>query len=92
MQLAEELNITMANVDKMLADPSPNVQRFLGVKGDLGQALGLDSKWAYNIVKQLGHYGESFERNLGNKSKLKLSRGLNQVWSRGGIMYAAPVR
>ncbi len=92
MQLAEEYDINRKNIDSMLESMNPNVQRLLGVKGNFGEILGLDNKWAYNIVKQLGNYGESFERNLGNKTKLKLSRGLNQVWSRGGILYAPPLR
>lgn len=89
---AEELGITSQNVDQMLNSNKPQVQRFLGVTGTLGQDLGLDNKWAYNIVKQVGNYGEIFERNVGVDTPLGLKRGLNDLWTRGGLMYAAPFR
>jgi general L-amino acid transport system substrate-binding protein len=89
---AEELGITQANVDEMLKSQSPEVQRFLGTAPGLGKALGLDDKWAYNIIKQVGNYGEIFERNVGVKTPLKLQRGLNALWTDGGIQYAIPFR
>jgi general L-amino acid transport system substrate-binding protein len=89
---AEELGITSQNVDEMLKSTDPNVQRFLGVSPGMGKALGLDEKWAYNIIKQVGNYGESFERNVGKSTPLKLDRGLNTLWTKGGLMYAFPFR
>jgi len=89
---AEEMGMTSRNVDDMLKSNDPQVQRFLGVTPGLGKALGLDEKWAYNIVKQVGNYGEIFERNVGLKTPLKLERGLNELWTKGGLMYAFPFR
>ena len=89
---AEELGINSQNVDEMLKSTDPNVQRFLGVSPGMGKALGLDEKWAYNIIKQVGNYGESFERNVGKSTPLKLERGLNNLWVKGGLMYAFPFR
>ncbi|NGM86643.1 amino acid ABC transporter substrate-binding protein [Parapusillimonas sp. SGNA-6] len=89
---AEELGITSGNVDEQLKSANPNVQRLLGVTPGAGKNLGLDEKWAYNIVKQVGNYGESFERNVGQDSPLKIQRGLNAQWTDGGLMYALPVR
>ncbi len=89
---AEELGITSKNVDKMLKSKNPQVQRFLGVTPGMGKALGLDDKWAYNIIKQVGNYGEIFERNVGVNTPLGLERGLNALWTKGGLMYAAPFR
>jgi general L-amino acid transport system substrate-binding protein len=89
---AEERGLTSANVDAGLKSSDPNVQRLLGVTGDLGKGMGLDNKWAYNIIKQVGNYGESFDRNLGAGSKLQLPRGLNALWTDGGLMYSPPVR
>jgi len=89
---AEELGITSKNVDEMLKSTDPQIQRILGVTPGMGKALGLDEKWAYNIIKQVGNYGEIFDRNVGPKTPLKLERGLNDLWTRGGLMYAAPFR
>jgi general L-amino acid transport system substrate-binding protein len=89
---AEELGITSSNVDEMLKSTDPQVQRFLGVTPGMGKALGIDEKWAYNIVKQVGNYAEVFDRNVGPKTPLKLERGLNNLWTRGGLMYAFPFR
>ncbi|MBY0431906.1 MAG: transporter substrate-binding domain-containing protein, partial [Rhodospirillales bacterium] len=89
---AEERGITTANIDEQLKNSDPNVQRLLGVTPGLGKALGVDEKWAYGIIKQVGNYGESFERNVGLKSKLKLERGLNALWNKGGLQYAPPAR
>ncbi len=89
---AEEFGISSKNVDQMLKSKNPEIQRFLGVTPGMGKALGLDDKWAYNIIKQVGNYGEVFERNVGKNTKLGLARGLNALWTQGGIMYAAPFR
>ena len=89
---AEELGITSNNVDEMLKSTDPQIQRFLGVNPGFGKALGLDEKWAYNIIKQVGNYGEIFDRNVGPKTPLKLDRGLNNLWTKGGLMYAIPFR
>jgi general L-amino acid transport system substrate-binding protein len=89
---AEEFGITSKNVDEMLHSKDPGIQRFLGVSPGLGKELGLDNKWVYNIIKQVGNYGEIFERNVGVNTPLGLQRGLNDLWTRGGLMYAAPFR
>ena len=89
---AEEYGVTQKNVDEMLKSTNPNVQRILGVTPGMGKNLGVDEKWAYNIIKAVGNYGESFERNIGAKTPLKLERGLNQQWTKGGILYAWPIR
>ena len=89
---AEEYGITSKNVDEMLKSTNPNVQRILGVTPGMGKNLGVDDKWAYNIIKHIGNYGESFEKNLGPSSPLKLSRGLNASYRDGGLMYGWPVR
>jgi len=89
---AEELGIKQANVDEMLSSPNPEIRRLLGVEGDFGKGIGLDDDWAYRIVKNVGNYGESFERNLGKGSRLKIARGLNRLWTNGGLHYAPPIR
>jgi len=89
---AEEKGITAENVDQMLKSDDPEVKRMLGVSAGLGKALHLDEKWLYNIVKQIGNYGEIFERNVGKESPLKLERGVNALWTKGGLMYAMPFR
>ncbi|HYN39403.1 MAG TPA: amino acid ABC transporter substrate-binding protein, partial [Rhodospirillales bacterium] len=89
---AEERGLAAANVEAGLKSTDPNVQRLLGVTGDLGKGMGLDNKWAYNIIKLVGNYGESFERNVGMGSKLQLPRGLNAQWTSGGLMYSPPIR
>ena len=91
---AEEFGITQANVDDMKNSPNPDIKRFLGVEADtkIGTDLGLTNDWAYNIVKNVGNYGEVFEKNIGQGSPLKIARGLNALWSKGGIQYAPPVR
>ena len=88
----EEYGVTSANADEMLKSNNPNVQRILGVTPGMGKNLGVDETWAYSIVKQVGNYGESYERNVGAGSPLKLPRGLNQQWTKGGIMYGWPIR
>jgi len=89
---AEEYGITSQNVDEMLQSSNPNVQRILGVTPGMGKNLGLDDRWAYNIIKQVGNYGESFETTVGKKSAMALERGLNAQWRDGGLMYGWPVR
>jgi general L-amino acid transport system substrate-binding protein len=89
---AEELGVTSKNVDEMLKSSNPNVQRLLGVTGGFGKSLGLDERWAYNAIKQLGNYGELFEQHLGKSSPLQLERGLNALWKNGGLQYAPPIR
>lgn len=89
---AEELGITSKNVDEMTASADPRIQRFLGVTPGNGKALGLDEKWAYNIVKQVGNYSEVFERNVGAATPLMLKRGLNALWTSGGLMYSPPFK
>lgn len=89
---AEEAGVTAANADEQAKGPSPVVQRLLGVTGEFGSRLGLDNKWMLNAIKASGNYGEIFERNLGSGSPLKLNRGLNALWSKGGQMYAIPFR
>ncbi len=87
---AEEMGLTQANIDQTAASSKdPAVARFVGSTGDIGKGLGLDAKWAYNIIKQVGNYGESFERNL---KPLGFDRGINALWTKGGIMYAPPIR
>src|SRR5690606_25833291 len=92
MIAAEELGVTSANVDDMRESPNPDIRRLLGVTEGAGKNLGLDERWAYNIVKRVGNYGESFERNVGQGSALKIQRGLNAQWKDGGLMYALPIR
>ncbi len=89
---AEEFGLTSANVDSQLKSANPNVQRILGVTPGMGRNLGVDDKWAYTLIKQVGNYGESYERNLGMASAMKLPRALNAQWHEGGLMYGWPVR
>jgi general L-amino acid transport system substrate-binding protein len=89
---AEELGVTQANLDAMLKSDNPEVRRLLGVEGRFGEGLGLTTDWVTRIVKHVGNYGESFERNLGSKSKIGLPRGVNNLWSKGGIQFAPPIR
>ena len=89
---AEELGVSQKNVDDMLKSNAPDVRRLLGVEGQFGQAMGLSNDWAYRIVKAVGNYGESFERNVGQGSPLKIARGLNALWTKGGLQYGLPVR
>jgi general L-amino acid transport system substrate-binding protein len=89
---AEELGITQANVDDMMKSDNPDIKRLLGTEGEHGKALGLTNDWAYRIIKLVGNYGEIFERNVGQGSPLKIARGLNALWTKGGLQYAPPVR
>ena len=89
---AEELGVTSQNVDDMKSSDSPNIQRLVGVDGNFGTELGLTNEWAYNIIKHVGNYGEVYEATVGPDTPLKLERGVNALWSKGGIQYAPPIR
>lgn len=89
---AEELGISSTTVDEAMKSEKPDVRRFVGHEGSLGESLKLDKAWAIRAVRAVGNYGEMFERNVGSKSKLGIPRGLNQLWSMGGILYAPPIR
>jgi general L-amino acid transport system substrate-binding protein len=89
---AEEAGITSKNVDDMAKSEEPEVRRILGLEGNFGEALGLTPDWAYRIIKRVGNYGEVFDRNLGDGSKLHIKRGLNALWTFGGLQYAPPIR
>jgi general L-amino acid transport system substrate-binding protein len=88
----EEYGLTQANVDQMKTSQDPPVQRILGTSEDMGKLLGLDKEWGYRAIKSVGNYGEIFERNVGPQSALKLPRGLNNLWNKGGLQYAPPIR
>ena len=89
---AEELGVSSKTVDEALKSPQPEIKRLVGVDGTFGEQLGLTKDWVVRIVKQVGNYGESFDRNVGSGSKLGISRGLNRLWTKGGIQYAPPIR
>jgi general L-amino acid transport system substrate-binding protein len=89
---AEELGVTQKNVEAMAKLDKPELKRALGSDGNLGEQLGLTKDWVVRIVKAVGNYGESFDRNVGPGSNLGISRGLNQLWNKGGIQYAPPIR
>jgi general L-amino acid transport system substrate-binding protein len=89
---AEELGVTSSNVDEMLKSSNPEIRRLLGVEGDFGKGIGLENDWAVRIIKSVGNYGEIYERNLGLNTPLKIARGLNNLWSKGGLQYAPPIR
>jgi len=93
MLIAEEKGIIQANVDQVKSSSQdPEVRRLLGVTDDMGKMMGLSKDWGYNIIKNVGNYGESFERNVGLKTPLGLARGLNELWNKGGLQYAPPIR
>ncbi len=89
---AEELGVTQANVEQQKSSTNPEIRRLLGVEGKFGEAIGLTPDWAYRIVKHVGNYGEAFERNVGAGSVLKIARGKNDLWTKGGLQYAPPIR
>ena len=89
---AEEQGVTSKNVDDMLKSTSPDTRRLLGVEGEYGKSMGLTNDWAYRIIKAVGNYGEIFDKNVGDGSKLKIKRGLNALWTKGGLQYAPPIR
>nr|WP_170284345.1 amino acid ABC transporter substrate-binding protein [Roseospira marina] len=89
---AEELGVTMDNVEDMKSSDNPSIKRLIGTDGDMGEKLGLAADWAANVVAQVGNYGEMFERNVGMDTPLQIARGLNALWTAGGIQYAPPIR
>ncbi|MBG1268825.1 amino acid ABC transporter substrate-binding protein [Nostoc sp. WHI] len=89
---AEELGITSQNVGQFASSTDPDIKRFLGTEGNLGEGLGLTNDFAARIIKHVGNYGEIYDRNLGPKTKLNLARGQNQLWSKGGLLYSPPFR
>src|SRR5829696_651603 len=89
---AEEFGVTKANVDQMKNSPNPEIKRLLGTEGKFGETVGLPNDWAYRIIKLIGNYGESFDKNVGSGSPLKIQRGQNALWSKGGQQYGIPVR
>ena len=89
---AEELSISSKTLDEAMKSPNPEIKRFVGTEGNYGEQLGLTKDWSVQIIKQVGNYGESFERNVGMGSPLKIDRGLNKLWTKGGIQYAPPIR
>jgi general L-amino acid transport system substrate-binding protein len=93
MITAEELGVTSGNVDQMRSDTNPEIQRLLGQgNNDFGKSIGTDAQWGYRVIKQVGNYGEVFERHVGKKTPLKLDRGQNALWTNGGLQYAPPIR
>jgi general L-amino acid transport system substrate-binding protein len=86
---AEELGITSQNIDQQMTSTNPAIQRFVGATGDFGRMLGVDNRWAYNIVKQVGNYAEIYQRNI---APLGIERAQNRLWRDGGLMYAPPLR
>lgn len=89
---AEEADVTQANVASMRESENPNVRRLLGQEGSFGEALGLTKDWGYRIIRHVGNYAEIFERNLGPGTAFAMERGLNRLWTQGGLMYAPPIR
>jgi general L-amino acid transport system substrate-binding protein len=89
---AEELGVNSKNIDEALKSQKPDVMRLVGTEGSYGEDLGLTRDWAARIIRHVGNYGEVYDRNVGSGSKLKIPRGLNQLWSAGGIQYAPPIR
>jgi general L-amino acid transport system substrate-binding protein len=90
---AEEYGVSSGNVDAMkVSSTNPNVRRLLGVEGDIGTGMGLTNEWAYNAIKQVGNYGEIFQRNVGEGTPLGIGRNLNALWTDGGLQYAPPIR
>lgn len=89
---AEELGVTQGNVDEMLASDNPNIKRLLGVEGTFGEMIGLSNDWGYRIISKLGNYGEMYARHVGPETEIGIERGVNALWTQGGIQYAPPVR
>jgi general L-amino acid transport system substrate-binding protein len=92
MVIAEEQGLTQKNINEALGSDNPDIKKFVGSEGNYGEQLGLTKDWAVRIVKHVGNYGEVFERNVGQGSPLKIQRGLNALWTKGGIQYAPPIR
>jgi general L-amino acid transport system substrate-binding protein len=89
---AEELGVSKANLDDQMKSANPEIRRLLGVEGQFGEAMGLTNDWAVWVLKSIGNYGESFERTVGQGSALKIARGINALWTKGGLQYGIPVR
>jgi general L-amino acid transport system substrate-binding protein len=89
---AEELGVTKANVDQQKSSTNPDVRRLLGLEGKFGEPLGLTNDWGYRVIKHVGNYGESFDRTVGEGSRLKIKRGQNALWTKGGLQYGIPIR
>jgi general L-amino acid transport system substrate-binding protein len=89
---AEELGVTKANVDQMKSSTNPEIKRLLGTEGKFGESIGLTDDWAVRVIKHVGNYGEAFERNVGEGSRLKIKRGQNALWTKGGLQYGIPIR
>lgn len=89
---AEELGVSSANVEAMLKSENPSIKRLIGSSGTAGENLGIKNDWVYQIVKQVGNYGEMFDRNVGKDSPLNIDRGINKLWNQGGLMYSMPIR
>ncbi|MBR0642138.1 amino acid ABC transporter substrate-binding protein [Plastoroseomonas hellenica] len=89
---AEELGVTQANAEQMLQSANPAIRRLLGNAGDHGPMMGLDRRWAYNAIRAVGNYGEIYDRHFGPNTPIALPRGINELWTRGGLMYAMPIR
>ncbi len=89
---AEELNVNQKNLEEQMKSENPEIKRLLGTEGNFGEQLGLTKDWVHRIVKLVGNYGELFERNVGQGSPLKIARGLNALWNKGGVQYAPPIR
>jgi general L-amino acid transport system substrate-binding protein len=89
---AEEAGVTSKNVNEMLKSENPDIKRLLGTEGNYGEQLGLTKDWAFRIIKHVGNYGEVFERNIGESTALKMKRGLNALWTKGGLQYGPPIR
>jgi general L-amino acid transport system substrate-binding protein len=92
MIIAEEMGITSANVDSFLSSDNPGILRLLGKEGAYGAMLGVNNDFGYQIIKQVGNYGESFERNIGLSTPMAIARGVNAMWTEGGLIYAPPFR
>jgi len=89
---AEELGVSSANLDEMMKSPNPEVKRLLGLEGNTGEQFGVSKDWVVRILRHVGNYGESFERHLGPNTRIGLDRGPNNLWTKGGLQYAPPVR
>jgi general L-amino acid transport system substrate-binding protein len=92
MVVAEELGINSKNIDEAMKSEKPEIKRFIGTEGAYGEKLGLSKDWAARIIRHVGNYAEVYDRNVGINSPLGIPRGLNQLWSEGGIQYAPPIR
>jgi general L-amino acid transport system substrate-binding protein len=89
---AEELSVTQANINEMLKSSNPEIKRLLGTEGNMGEQFGVSADWVVRIIRHVGNYGESFERHLGPETRIGLARGYNELWSKGGLQYAPPIR